>query len=667
MALRVKLGAPGVYQLPSEPLRELTGVRLDVCAFVGVAPRGPSRVPYVGGPWRDDVPPVEPERPILRCVPVAVESWTDYVRLFGSFEGPGLLPWAVSAFFDNGGRRAYIVRIVHDYTAELPVKNLLGRARGKFTGVKRDDGGSVRLFARNEGVWGNELTATLSYTTRPLVLNAAGTTATAVSVSPAESIPIGALLRLQLPGGTRVLRTVADVTAVGGPAGVAPAQVLVLDQAAIGIPAAAEVVEGVLDVDDGDGRTEQLGGLGLSSAHPRWAATVIAQESELLFPHRLWASGRLVPADATLQPATTLPFLRGLDRYPEIVFDDFFDDDWLPVDDMPGEGITCLADLPDLGLLAAPDLYEPWDLQPALPVDDPLSFAGPDFAACVELPPAGPAPAPPSELDKLRLDPSADLDEIVALQQKLVDFAETQAITALLDVPPGIHQNQILRWRSSIWSSRAAAYHPWLYASRVSEGEASPFEVNPSAVAAGIIAQRELADGIPFGPANELAAGIVDVADVVSGPRHDDLHQNAVNVFLRERDGVRLTAARTLSSDPDYRQLSVRRLVTMIERTLERQLQWLVFEPNTAALRSAVAIEIERFLRALYRGNAFAGATEAEAFFVRCDDTLNPQQVVDAGRLIAEIGVAPAEPIEFIVLRLSHDGDGTLRVEGAGG
>ncbi len=105
----------------------------------------------------------------------------------------------------------------------------------------------------------------------------------------------------------------------------------------------------------------------------------------------------------------------------------------------------------------------------------------------------------------------------------------------------------------------------------------------------------------------------------------------------------------------------------MIERTLERQMQWLVFEPNKAALRADVAIEIERFLRTLYRGNAFTGATEAEAFFVRCDDTLNPQQVVDAGRLIAEIGIAPAEPIEFIVLRLSHDGDGTLRVEGAGG
>ncbi len=499
MSLRVQLGAPGVYQLPSEPLRELTGVRMDVCAFVGVAPRGPSREPYVGGPWRDDVPAVEPGRPIRRSVAVAVESWTDYVRLFGSFEGPGRLPWAVSAFFENGGQRAYIVRVVHDYTTEMPVKNLLGRARGKFTGVRRDDGGSVRLVARNEGVWGNKLHATLSYETRPLVIRP-GATAATLPISPAEEIPVGTLLRLRLPGGTRALRTVVDVVDAGGPPGVGTSRVLQLDAAALDIPAAAEIVEGVLELDDGAGRGERHGSLGLSSAHPRWAATVLSRDSTLVLPHHLWASSRLVPADETLPSASTTQFLRGLDRYPDLVFDDFFDDVWLPGDDIPGEGITCLADLPDLGLLAAPDLYEPSLLEPLLAVGPPASLAGPEFATCVDPPTSPDAPVPPPQLLKLRLDPG-NLDAIVALQQRLVDFAEAQALTALLDVPPGLRQSQILRWRNSIWSSRAAAYHPWLYAARVGEGETSPIKLNPSAVAAGIIARRELALGIPFGPA----------------------------------------------------------------------------------------------------------------------------------------------------------------------
>jgi phage tail sheath protein FI len=69
------------------------------------------------------------------------------------------------------------------------------------------------------------------------------------------------------------------------------------------------------------------------------------------------------------------------------------------------------------------------------------------------------------------------------------------------------------------------------------------------------------------------------------------------------------------------------------------------------------------YLRQLYLAGAFRGATEEDAFFVRCDETLNPPQVVDAGQLITEIGVAPTEPLEFIVLQLSRDGDGTLSMK----
>jgi phage tail sheath protein FI len=186
-------------------------------------------------------------------------------------------------------------------------------------------------------------------------------------------------------------------------------------------------------------------------------------------------------------------------------------------------------------------------------------------------------------------------------------------------------------------------------------------------VAAGIVARRELAHGITWGPGNELAVGIVDGADRVNGRRHDDLHQNAINVLLRDRDGVRLTAARTLSSDISYRQLSVRRLVTMMERTLARELDWTTFEPHSAALRADVRSQLDRFLRTLYRQGAFRGATEDEAFLVRCDEELNPRQTIEAGRLIAEIRIAPAEPIEFLVLRIVRGGDGTLTLESRNG
>ncbi|MDQ6830708.1 MAG: hypothetical protein M3081_17750, partial [Gemmatimonadota bacterium] len=107
------LGAPGLYWLPPHPIRALTGERMDVCAFVGVAPRGPARVPLFGASWAPGT--CEEGATGTRSVPVAVESWDEYVRTFGAFEGPGLLPYAVASFFENGGARAYIVRIVHEY------------------------------------------------------------------------------------------------------------------------------------------------------------------------------------------------------------------------------------------------------------------------------------------------------------------------------------------------------------------------------------------------------------------------------------------------------------------------------------------------------------------------------------------------------------------------
>jgi phage tail sheath protein FI len=73
---------------------------------------------------------------------------------------------------------------------------------------------------------------------------------------------------------------------------------------------------------------------------------------------------------------------------------------------------------------------------------------------------------------------------------------------------------------------------------------------------------------------------------------------------------------------------------------------------------------ISAYLGELFRLNAFTGANESEAFFVRCDEVLNPPRIADAGQLLCEVGVAPAEPLEFIVLRIERGADGAIRVEG---
>ena len=148
---------------------------------------------------------------------------------------------------------------------------------------------------------------------------------------------------------------------------------------------------------------------------------------------------------------------------------------------------------------------------------------------------------------------------------------------------------------------------------------------------------------------------------------HDQLHLAGINVFRVERDGFRLSGARTLSSDADYCQLSIRRLMTMLALTLERQGQWLVFEPNTAALRRQLVFAITQVLRDVQRSGAFAGDTDADSYFVRCDAALNPRQSQELGRLVAEVGVAPAAPLEYLVLRITADSSGRVQVSPRGG
>lgn len=189
----------------------------------------------------------------------------------------------------------------------------------------------------------------------------------------------------------------------------------------------------------------------------------------------------------------------------------------------------------------------------------------------------------------------------------------------------------------------------------------------PAAFAAGITAVRERRFGLPWAPSNELAADAVVAGEQITDDAHDRLHAMAINVFRAERDGFRLSSARTLSSDPSLRQLSVRRLMTMIRLSIERQTQWLVFEPNTEELRRRLQHTVVQFLRRLQRRGAFAGATEAESFYVRCDDSVNSAESLRQGRLIAEVGVAPSSPLEYLVLRISQDVDGELTVEGGGG
>lgn len=669
---RLPLGAPGVYILPDAVAPRLNPQHMDVCAFVGVAPRGPAYQPVVD----ESHPPgyrmmSDPDRLYRRSLPVLVKSFDEYRRLFGAFEGPGYLPYAVAMFFEQGGRRAYVVRVVHRRTPPAPLAPIPyrdGWAEGTLAGAMSSD---LAFLARNEGSWGNALHLELGFTTTAVGFSSGA--GNAVLVDRNGLVPAGTLLRLVDATDTASLAYCRG--AVELPDALTPTSrwQLQFDVVPATAPVRIDSVEAWLTVRDGSGQSETFERLGLTPNHPRSLASVLCNESTLLWPHPDWAATELLPKSAAVEllRGVSGPFADGADGYADIVHDDFFDSGWSAADDEPGAGMTSLTACADLTHVVLPDLYVPAQWAGDETVTETVrDTAGAEFATCLSFPDTASSAsnAPPSLLTNLILDPrrSADLAAIAALQQQVLDVCEqTEAMIALLDVPPGLSQGQAERWRANFDSSWGAAYHPWLVASRrvFAAGGELPDTLRPlppAAVAAGIVARKEFERGIQFGPANELARAIVNLAEPQPKGRADVFHPLGMNCFVRDAGGIQLVSARMLSRDRQWRQLSVRRLILMLRRTLLRETQWAVFEPNGPTLWRDLTHAIGNLLLRLFRAGAWAGATPAESYFVRVH---TEQARLDRGELLIDIGVAPAEPLEFIVLQLRRDGDGTLTLE----
>jgi uncharacterized protein len=118
--------------------------------------------------------------------------------------------------------------------------------------------------------------------------------------------------------------------------------------------------------------------------------------------------------------------------------------------------------------------------------------------------------------------------------------------------------------------------------------------------------------------------------------------------------GVRLSSSVTLHPDPDWKYVSVRRLIMYLERSIDQGTQWIVFEPNGEPLWAAVRSTVEDFLLEQWRSGALEGASPEEAFFVRCDRTTMTQDDLDNGRLVCLIGAAPLKPAEFVIFRIGQ-------------
>ncbi|MEE1783217.1 phage tail sheath family protein [Streptomyces sp. SP17BM10] len=235
---------------------------------------------------------------------------------------------------------------------------------------------------------------------------------------------------------------------------------------------------------------------------------------------------------------------------------------------------------------------------------------------------------------------------------------------AVLDPPPGLNAQQMRTWRNDeagFDSRYAALYYPWIKVFDPATGR--NVLVPPSGHVAGVWARSDAERGVHKAPANEVIRGAVDLEIRLSKGEQDLLNPIGVNcVRAFPGRGIRIWGARTLSSDPAWRYLNVRRLFNYLEESILIGTQWVVFEPNDDRLWSSIRRNITAFLTEEWRRGALFGQTAAEAFYVKCDRDNNPPESIDLGQVICEIGVSPVKPAEFVVFRLAQFSDSTSLV-----
>ena len=196
-----------------------------------------------------------------------------------------------------------------------------------------------------------------------------------------------------------------------------------------------------------------------------------------------------------------------------------------------------------------------------------------------------------------------DFDETVTATEALISHAELLRYRiAVVDPPPGCSMTQIRQFRGQFDSEYAALYHPWIEildpTERPQQG-APPRRLllPPSGFVTGIYAHTDITRGVFKAPANETVTGLTKFEMNINKPRQDVLNPEGINALrFFEGRGNRVWGARTMSSDPEWKYVNVRRLFIFLEHSIDKGTQWAVFEPNNERLWANIRSTIEDFL-----------------------------------------------------------------------
>jgi uncharacterized protein len=628
--------APGVYvEEVSFRSKSIEGVPTSTTGFAGMTRFGP--VWYAGGPTSSE--------------PRLITSFTEFERVYGGLEPmriapamgdveeerPPYLAHAARAFFLNGGKRLYVSRVVAERTAAAGTTPTLLQRLGVATRSVAVGGGFpvANWHARWPGAFGNVQVRVLPVRTKNLayVDAAAGVQANggkhgsiveiqspAPDPPPADGAPLNAAnlyaISIQPNGQQQFIGT------NGQPANF-PNNPLPLIQA---VDLRVQVLQGderldeydrvspfetavrfigkILDRHDPEDENAivwlEIDRAPFRDANPnRGLAYAAALVGALVNNPSRWLQGG---HDGPMVPVTGVRnSLEGRESNPDVVTE-------------KATGLAALGEIDDIAIVALPD-----------------GGTYPDL-----------------------LNSQAAADTLIGHAERL------RYRIAVVDAPVGSSITEIRQFRSRLDSKYAALYHPWIEIldplQRPSQGAPpSRMMLPPSGFVTGIYARSDIERGVHKAPANEVVRGLTRFEANINKARQDVLNPEGINALrFFEGRGNRVWGARTVSSDPEWKYVNVRRLFIYMEHSIDKATQWAVFEPNNDRLWANIRYAVEDFLYILWRDGALMGEKPEQAYFVRCDRTTMAQNDLDNGRMICLIGVAPTYPAEFVIFRIGQ-------------
>lgn len=224
---------------------------------------------------------------------------------------------------------------------------------------------------------------------------------------------------------------------------------------------------------------------------------------------------------------------------------------------------------------------------------------------------------------------------------------------AVVDSGNGQTLNDVQDMRARFDSSHAALYYPWV---RVLDPVTRvPIYLPPSGFVSGIYARNDINRAVYKAPANEVVTLSIGFEILLNQAQQGVLNPQGINCFRYfEGRGYRLWGGRTISSDPEWKYVNLRRYFAYLEHSIDRGTQWAVFEPNGPQLWGNIRQTISDFLLNEFFSGALLGDKPEQAFFVRCDRSTMTQNDLDNGRLVVLVGVAPVKPAEFVIFRIGQ-------------